>query len=406
MRTHTESSETSDDLDHVYDRLDSTDTREAAEDTADERAAGHSLVARMLAELVGSFFLIFVGLGALLYGGLVAEQDILTGALTFGLALTAAVAAFGAVSGGHFNPAVSLGAAITGRIGWGDLLPYWLAQLVGAVGAAGLWFATIPAGLDQFTGGARAQFSQTAPAFGEQSMLAVASEGQITFSIAQVLVLVAIASAVLVAVVLGATARARQGTAAVAIGLTFAALLVLLGPISGGGVNPIRATASALFSESWALGQLWLFWIAPLIGAAIAGLLYTVIAPTPAPAAWEDEGDWDEDGDEDDLEQADADASVAESERADDSDLDLSIEPEDDEHILVVDVADTEDTEALIAEAGAQTEDSDLAKPQAATDGETEVSDDVTQDGADPAADTEDENDTGETGPAGSTGRA
>lgn len=344
MRTHTEAPEAPDDLDHVYDSL---DTADAGEDTVAEPTTGPSLVARMLAELVGSFVLIFIGLGALLYGGLIAEPDVLAGAFAFGLALMAAIAAFGAISGGHFNPAISLGAAITGRIGWADLLPYWLAQTVGAVGAAGLWFATIPAGLEQFTGGSRSMFSQTAPAFGENSPIALASQGQITFSVVQALALVAVAAAVLVAVFLGATARASRATAAVTIGLTLTALLVLLAPISGGGVNPIRATASALFSEPWALGQLWLFWIAPLIGAAIAGLLFTVLSPSPAPVADWEEDEW-EDDDEDLDPQVDDEAPAV---SAQDEELDLSIEPEDDEHTLIVDVPDDREPEFVVDEA-------------------------------------------------------
>lgn len=347
MRTETELSPATDDLDVVGPT--ETETGVVLEESGER-----SLVARMLSELAGSFIFIFVGLGALLLGGLISEPDVLTPALVFGLALTAAFAAFGAVSGGHFNPAVSLGAAIAGRIRWADMVPYWLSQLVGGIAAAGLWFVAIPDGLADFTGGVRAQFAEAAPAYGAESTISMMSQGQVAFSIAWVLVLEAIAAAILVAVVLGATTRARIGTAAIAIGLTFTALLITLGPVTGGGINPLRATAAALFAEPWTMGQLWLFWVAPLIGGAVAGLIFTVIGPRPAVES-------DDDLDAEDWETED---EAAESSAGESADLE-----EPDEHVLVV---DTSREESELTDLGAATATEDAAHPGGVDAGDTE----------------------------------
>jgi len=353
MRTETELSPATDDLDVVG-------PTETETDVVLAESAERSLVARMLSELAGSFIFIFVGLGALLLGGLISEPDDLTPALVFGLALTAAFAAFGAVSGGHFNPAVSLGAAIAGRIRWADMVPYWLSQLVGGIAAAGLWFVAIPDGLANFTGGVRAQFAEAAPAYGAESTISVMSQGQVAFSIAWVLVLEAIASAILVAVVLGATTRARIGTAAIAIGLTFTALLITLGPVTGGGVNPLRATATALFAEPWTMGQLWLFWVAPLIGGAVAGLIFTVIGPRGAV-------EFDDDLDAEDWETEDETAGDETAGQRGGLDPDAEGATADleepDEHVLVV---DTSRDEPELTDLGAATATEDAAHPGSA----------------------------------------
>ena len=248
---------------------------------------GPSLVARLGAEAFGSFAFVVVGLGLALYSGL-SQAGSLAVALGFGLALLAAIIAVGHVSGGHFNPAVTLGAAIGGRTPWKDVVPYWLAQLVGGILAAAVLFITIPKelpGAISQTGDAstRSFFTSVANGFGEHSPLATLSQGTVEFTLAIALLVEVVLTAVLVGVVLGSTdRRARNIQAPFAIGLVFVVLLLVATPVTNGSLNPVRSTAAAIFSESWALGQLWLFWVAPLVGAALAGLVYRAFAAEPA----------------------------------------------------------------------------------------------------------------------------
>ncbi len=260
-----------------------------------------SLPVRLGAEALGTFALVLVAVGIGLYGQF-RSQDLLAPALGAGLVLAGTTAALGRVSGGHFNPVVTLGAVIGGRASWADLPLYWIAQLLGGVGAVAALFATIPSGLAEISGD-RQFLSTVAKGWGEHSPLAAMSQGRFTFELTAVLVVELAAAAVLVAVFLGTTSRrAPHGAAPAAIGLTYAALFLLVAQVSGGGLNPARSTAVAIFAESHVLGQLWPFWVAPLVGAAIAGLAYLAFA-TPsvdeevaALAALEEAGDEDLDG--------------------------------------------------------------------------------------------------------------
>lgn len=240
-----------------------------------------SLVARSAGEALGTFVLVLVGLGITLYTPL-SNAGMLGISLGFGFALTAAAIALGHVSGGHFNPAVTLGAVVAGRTPVRDLLPYWLAQLVGGTLAAAALFATVPStlpGLLEENGTTRTLFSNAANGFGEHSPLNTQSQGQVTFGLLPALLIELVVTAVLVAVVLGATSRRNWHTVApFAFGLSYAGLLLLAAPITNGSLNPARSTAAAVFSEGWALGQLWVFWVAPLLGAAIAGLAHRAFA--------------------------------------------------------------------------------------------------------------------------------
>ncbi|WP_315097153.1 aquaporin [uncultured Cellulomonas sp.] len=247
---------------------------------------GPGLVARLGAEAFGTFALVLVGLGIALYAG-VSQVGSLAVGLGFGIAVVAAIIAVGHVSGGHFNPAVTLGAAIGGRTAWKDVLPYWLAQLVGGILAAAVLFITIPKalpGLITQTEGATAKsfFSSVANGFGEHSPLSTLSGGQVEFSLVVALLVEIVATAVFVGIVLGATdRRAAHVQAPFAIGLSLAVLLLVATPITNGSLNPARSSAAAIFSEGWAVGQLWLFWVAPLVGAALAGLVYRAFATEP-----------------------------------------------------------------------------------------------------------------------------
>lgn len=271
---------------------------------AGERPA--PLALRLGAEALGTFALVLVAVGIGLYGQF-RSQDYLGPALGAGLVLAGTTAGLGRVSGGHFNPAVTLGAAVGGRISWSELPGYWVSQLVGGALGVGTLFLTVPSGLTETVGlaGARQFLSTMANGWGEHSPLAALSQGRFTVQLTAVLLLELVAAAVLVAVYLGATSRrAPRGAAPAAIGLTYAALFLLVAQVAGGGVNPARSTAVALFAESHAMGQLWLFWVAPLVGAAIAGLGYLAFATPPVDeelAALVLADDDDDDAEADDL---------------------------------------------------------------------------------------------------------
>ncbi|GIG30308.1 aquaporin [Cellulomonas marina] len=250
-------------------------------------STGSGLLARTGAEAFGSFVLVLLGLGIGLYASFAHAAGSLVVALGFGVGALAAIIAVGHVSGGHFNPAVTLGAAVAGRTPWKDVLPYWVAQVLGAAVAAMVVFLTIPSGLpglvDQSGSGTpRTFFSSVANGFGEHSPLSTLSNGQVTFPLAIALLVEAVATAVFVGIILGATdRRANAAHVPFAVGLSLTVLLLLTGPVTNGSLNPARSLAAAIFSEGWAFGQLWLFVVAPLVGAAIAALVYRAFAAQP-----------------------------------------------------------------------------------------------------------------------------
>lgn len=247
---------------------------------------GPSLVARLGAEAFGTFALVLVGLGIALYADLSRVGTLAVG-LGFGLAVLAGIIAVGHVSGGHFNPAVTLGAAIGGRTAWKDVLPYWLAQLVGGILAAAILFITIPktlpSAITQVEGTtARNFFTNLANGYGEHSPLATASSGAVEFSLVVGLLVEIVVTAVFVGIILGATDRRSANVQApFAIGLALAVLIFVAMPVTNASLNPARSSAAAIFADSWALSQLWLFWVAPLVGAALAGLIYRAFAAEP-----------------------------------------------------------------------------------------------------------------------------
>ncbi|OJV82490.1 MAG: hypothetical protein BGO37_04620 [Cellulomonas sp. 73-92] len=267
-------------------------------------------MARTGAELFGTFVLVFAGLGTLLYAKLDTSGGSLTVAVAFGIAATVVLATVGRVSGGHVNPAVSLGAAIAGRLSWADLLPYWLAQLVGgALGAAVLWL-TVPTGLAQLISGSEDKhllLGTTANGFGDHSALAhllenSASAGKAQFSLAAALLVELLATAILVGVFLVATRHeAVEQRAPFVVGLTLTVLMLVTLPITNGGLNPARSTAAAILAPSWALSQLWLFWVAPLLGAAVAALLVRAFGSSATAVNDELDDEVEDDGDEEET---------------------------------------------------------------------------------------------------------
>jgi len=259
----------------------------SADQTARPEAAGpaaarplrlgesYGLSARIAAEAAGAFLLFFGAMGI----GMFNPQGGFAVPFGFGLAVVAGMLAFGYISGGHFNPAITLGSALAGRTRWKSVLPYVIAQLAGtSLAAVVLWVVM----LSHPVGSQAAQvFSSVANKY--------ASGEELGFGLAGVFLAETIATAVLVAVYLGATSsKERLRGAPYAVGLAFAVLSAVLIPISNAGMNPARSTAGVYFAEPAALGELWLFWVAPLLGAVIAGLLYRS-AETVPPAKAEDD---------------------------------------------------------------------------------------------------------------------
>jgi aquaporin Z len=227
-------------------------------------AALPGLLPRLTAEAFGSFFLTLAGLGVPLFN--IPQSSPLPAALAAGLAVTAAMLAFAHVSGGHFNPAITAGHLLAGRIRPGAAAAYAGAQLAGGVFAGLALYGilrTLPGIADS-----RTAFDTVTAGFGEHSIIQA--------PLAAVLLLELIGAAIIVAVFLGTAGRdkASSPAAAVAVGLSFAVLLQLGQSVGNLPFNPARAVASAVFSSGWALEQVWVFVAAPLVGAAVAGLVF------------------------------------------------------------------------------------------------------------------------------------
>ncbi|MCU1566952.1 MAG: porin [Pseudarthrobacter sp.] len=230
------------------------------------------LLPRLAAEAFGSFFLALAGLGVPLFT--IPQSSPLPAALAAGLAVTAAMLAFGHVSGGHFNPAITAGHLVAGRIRAGAAGAYAAAQLAGGLLAALALYGilrTLPGIADS-----RTAFDTVTAGFGEHSIIQA--------PLAAVLLLEMIGAAIITAVFLGTARRDSSGPSAapVAVGLTFAVLLQLGLSVGNLPFNPARAVASAVFSSGWALEQLWVFVAAPLAGAVIAGLGFRAFNAAPA----------------------------------------------------------------------------------------------------------------------------
>lgn len=263
-----------------------------------------SLLLRLGSELLGTFVLVLAIVGTAAYISIGANIGPLPMALAGGFTLVALIALLGSTSGAHLNPAVSLGMAIAGRLSWADLVPYVVAQVVGGIGAGLVVRSLVPEGITTLVGAASTQefLSRFANGYGEHSPLAAitgqaAAQAGIaapTFSLTQVLVVEGIATAILVGVVLAST-RLVPTIAPLAIGLVLSAMLLLTGPISNGALNPARSMSMVFFADGWALSQVWVFWAAPLLGAAIAGL---IAASLPSDSVDIDDEDWDDEDDD------------------------------------------------------------------------------------------------------------
>lgn len=228
-----------------------------------------SIGKRAAAELIGTFWLVFGGCGsAVLAGHVIGWYGV---ALAFGLTVLTMAYAIGHISGCHLNPAVSIGLTVAKRFDAKDLVPYIIAQLIGAILAAALLYmiASGKTGFDVVRSGFAANgFGDHSP--GNYSMVA-SLVGEVTLTF------------MFLFIILGATdERAPAGFAPIAIGLGLTLIHLIGIPLTNLSVNPARSTGPALFVGGWALSQLWLFWLAPIVGAVLAGVAYPLIAKKKA----------------------------------------------------------------------------------------------------------------------------
>jgi aquaporin Z len=228
---------------------------------------------KCLAEFIGTFWLVLGGCGSAVMASSFPEVGIgLTGvSLAFGLTVLTGAYALGPVSGGHFNPAVTLGLWAGGRFPARHIIPYMAVQVAGGIVAAAVLYA-IASGKPGFD--AAAGFA--ANGYGENS------PGK--YSLTSALICEIVMTFMFVLIILGAThTRAPVGFAGLAIGLALTLVHLISIPVTNTSVNPARSTGPALFAGAWALGQLWLFWLAPLLGGALAGVLYRSVLEREVP---------------------------------------------------------------------------------------------------------------------------
>ena len=221
---------------------------------------------KLFAEFFGTFWLVFGGCGSAIFAASVNLGIGYAGvALAFGLTVLTMAFAVGHISGGHFNPAVTLGLVAGGRFSAKEAVPYIVSQVIGGiVAAAALYFiASGKAGFDVTAGFASNGYGEHSP------------EG---YSLAAVFIAEVLLTAFFLLIIHGATdKRAPAGFAPIAIGLALTLIHLISIPVSNTSVNPARSTAVALFQGTWAVDQLWLFWVAPIIGGVIGGVIYRVL---------------------------------------------------------------------------------------------------------------------------------
>lgn len=216
------------------------------------------------AEFIGTFWLVLGGCGSAVLAAGFPQVGIgwLGVSFAFGLTVLTMAFAIGHISGCHLNPAVSIGLWAGGRFDKSELLPYIIVQVLGAIAGAGVLFliASGQAGFDVSSGFASNGFAEHSP-HGYSMVSALVTEIVMTF--------------MFLIIILGATdARAPKGFAPIAIGLGLTLIHLISIPVTNTSVNPARSTGPAIFVGDWALSQLWLFWVAPIVGAILAGLVY------------------------------------------------------------------------------------------------------------------------------------
>ncbi len=226
---------------------------------------------RLAAEFIGTFWLVFGGCGSAVLAAAFPALGIgfLGVALAFGLTVLTMAYAIGHISGCHLNPAVSLGLWAAKRFPAKDLLPYVVTQVLGAVVAAAVLYviASGQTGFSLAGGFAANGYGEHSPG-GYSLLAALVAEVVLTFMFLNI--------------ILGSTdRRAPQGFAPLAIGLGLTLIHLIGIPVTNLSVNPARSTGPALFAGGWAVGQLWLFWVAPILGALLAGWFYAAVLAEP-----------------------------------------------------------------------------------------------------------------------------
>ncbi|MDI6027851.1 aquaporin Z [Corticibacterium sp. UT-5YL-CI-8] len=222
---------------------------------------------RLFAEFLGTFWLVFGGCGSAVLAA--AFPDVGIGLLgvsfAFGLTVLTMAYAVGGISGGHFNPAVSVGLFVAGRLEGKALLPYIVVQVIGAIVASALLYVVASGKADFSLSGGFASNG-----YGEHSPGG--------YSLTAALVIEVVLTFMFIMIILGAThGRVPVGFAPIAIGLALTLIHLISIPVTNTSVNPARSTGPALFVGGWALQQLWLFWLAPIVGAIIAGVTHKAL---------------------------------------------------------------------------------------------------------------------------------
>ncbi|MDD9155571.1 aquaporin Z [Aliivibrio sp. S4TY2] len=223
---------------------------------------------KYMAEFIGTFWLVLGGCGSAVLAAGFPELGIgfVGVALAFGLTVLTMAFAIGHISGCHLNPAVSIGLWVGGRFDAKDLVPYIISQVLGGIAAGGILYliASGQAGFDLAGGFASNGFGEHSP--GGYTMTAA-------------LITEVVLTAMFLIVIMGATdSRAPAGFAPIAIGLCLTLIHLISIPVTNTSVNPARSTAVAVYVGDWATSQLWLFWVAPIVGAVIGALIYKVMA--------------------------------------------------------------------------------------------------------------------------------
>lgn len=222
---------------------------------------------KAIAEFLGTFWLVLGGVGSAVLAG--TKVGALGVALAFGLSVLTMVYAVGHISGAHLNPAVTVGLAAGGRFPWRDVLLYVVSQLLGAILASAVILALAQSSASGYSASID---GLGANGYGDHSPGGYSASG--------VFLLEVVMSFFFLLVILGVTSRrGAKSFAGVAIGLCLTMIHLVGIPVDNLSVNPARSTGPALFVGGWALGQLWMFWVAPLVGAALAGLLARRLEP-------------------------------------------------------------------------------------------------------------------------------
>jgi len=224
---------------------------------------------KFIAEFIGTLWLVLGGCGSAVLAASFPELGIgfVGVSLAFGLTVVTMAYAIGHISGCHLNPAVTIGLAVGGRMNRNDVVPYIIAQLMGAIAGAAILYL-IASGKEGFTVGGFA-----ANGYGEHSP---GGYGMVSAFVTEVVM-----TMLFLIIILGAThSKAPKYLAGLAIGLGLTLIHLISIPVTNTSVNPARSTSQALFADgSWAIPQLWLFWVAPILGAIIGGVLYKYLSP-------------------------------------------------------------------------------------------------------------------------------